>query len=595
MPMDTGRLERIYEEQFIDRDWWGDFPQAENVVQKDFSGVEMSALVAVCAKIALNVTGEIPRIVLSNKAPNLSVNPEKIIIPVKLLRMELPEEIRVNALFGCFVHELGHRIYTRQEVELCGQRSYTLTMNALIHLVEDRRVESKLVKAFPGYHYFLYTARRLMLAVGYLALEQQTGFYGGPGLYGKDEAGEDGSEALMNYICSCILFPNLLEDPSWLRSITAYPGNISKVQAVNRILDPIKRYASLSYKEVEAVAEDLLQVIGSREMHYENFFLKEMKHTLNGIENFETDQQVRLAESVIRDMQKTFNPEEYYVYSSVATSKDVRQQTAEKEFVHTVRETEAEAGEITEALLSRAQEMASGIRLQLSMLSAKLDKHRILYEQDSGEPDEEDLYQSRFNRNVFYEEQPLPAARLDVVILLDLSGSMVTGKKMDMQAVMAAGLSLAFEKYANTVRYSVYGHRCDEEGLQIVCFHRAGTRLRLEKFFGQQALYANADGYAMEYCFRKFGKDSGHRIFFIISDGNPSVAGYEGEDAREHVRHVVDKARRENIEVLSIGIDNFDQADMYDEFIPYSGPETALMLSKWLKKKFRLLADAGNF
>lgn len=593
--MDWGRLERIYEEQFIDREWWGDFPQADRVVKKDFSVLSVTDLVAICAKIGLHITGEIPHMVLSNRSPNLSINPAKIALHIKFLRLEIPESIRINALFGCFIHELGHLLYTRKDLLEEGEKPYSQTLNILLHMIEDRRIESKLVADFPGYHYFLYTARRLYLAIGWEVMEERVGYYGGMTPDERDENGEDGTEALMDYICARILFPNLLEDCLFVRTICSFPGNERKVKEVDRILRPVSQYARLSFKEGVCLAEELLHIVGRKEICYENFLLKEMKNTLNSVENFETDQQIRMAESVIRDMQRTFNTSEFYSCIHTPASKDKRQQVAEKEFVHKIREIQATGSEISDVLLNKAKELALGIRIQLSMFSAKWDKSRILYEQDTGEPDEDDLYQSRFNRYVFWDELPVPSARLEVVILVDLSGSMVTGNKINMQITMVTALALAFEKYANTVCYSIYGQRCDDNGIEITCFHKAGSRLQLEKLFSQQALYANADGYAMEYCLRKFKKDAGHRLFFMISDGTPSVIGAEGEDAKEYVRQVVDRAKKERIEVLSIGIDNFDQSDMYDEFIPYSGPETAVLLSKWLKKKLRNLGDEAFF
>lgn len=229
------------------------------------------------------------------------------------------------------------------------------------------------------------------------------------------------------------------------------------------------------------------------------------------------------------------------------------------------------------------------------MFSAKTDKNKVIYEQDAGELDEEELYQSRYNRNIFWEETPAPSARLEVVILLDLSGSMVTGDKIAMQTVLAVALVLAFERYANVVTYSVYGHRCDDNGIEVTCFHKPGRRLQLAKLFSQKALYANADGYAMQYCFEKFQPDSPHKLFLMISDGTPSVVASEGEDPQEQVREVVHEGKKKRIEVLSLGIDNFDQADMYDEFIPYSGADTIVLFSRWLRKKFSSLADETVF
>mgnify|MGYP000599330687 FL=1 len=315
-----------------------------------------------------------------------------------------------------------------------------------------------------------------------------------------------------------ILFPHFLEDPFYIKDVRSFPGNERKIQEINRLLKNIRNYAKLSFREVEALAEELAHVVGVQEIYYENFYLKEMKNTLRGIENYKSDQEVRLAESVIRSLQKTFNPAKQYTYLPAGRSEDHHTQTVEKTFIHQIREVEAESGEISENILNKARELAMGIQLQLSMFSAKTDKCRILYEQDSGELDEEELYQSRFNKNVFWEEILLPAISLEIVVLLDLSGSMVTGNKIPMQITLSLALALAFEKYANSISYSIYGHRCDDEGIEITCFHKRGTPFRMHKLFSQEANHANADGYALAYCLQKFQTDAPHRLFLMVSE-----------------------------------------------------------------------------
>ena len=64
--MDFRRIEEIYDEQFIDRDWWGDFPVARNLLDRDLGTTDILKLIPVCAKIAYHITGEIPKMVLSN-------------------------------------------------------------------------------------------------------------------------------------------------------------------------------------------------------------------------------------------------------------------------------------------------------------------------------------------------------------------------------------------------------------------------------------------------------------------------------------------------------------------------------------------------
>ena len=60
-------------------------------------------------------------------------------------------------------------------------------------------------------------------------------------------------------------------------------------------------------------------------------------------------------------------------------------------FVTVSREFEADVAEISDDLLNRAKELAAKIQLSLAMFSGKMDRARVIYEQDSGELDEDEL------------------------------------------------------------------------------------------------------------------------------------------------------------------------------------------------------------
>lgn len=595
--MDFRRIEEIYDEQFIDRDWWGDFPTARNLLDRDLGTTDILKLVPVCAKIAYHVTGEIPKMVLSNRVPALSMNPKHIALNLKLLRFEISDETRVFVFFGYFVHELAHWIYTGKDIAGLDEKDllYTPMHYDMIHFIEDRRVESKLVKDFPGYHYYLYAARKLGLAMGLNIVESRMGYYGGLSDDGFHR-GSDGSEAIYDYICTKILYPNLLDESSYMRAVLDFPGNDVKVRQVNAILKGIKSYADLTYKEVVWYAGALADLFPDKEICPDNFFLQEMKKAMKGIEDFKTDKQIKMAETVIRDLRTTLN--DNTVFSPqlfVSSERSKLEWKGSLGVCDRLVEVDAEVMEVSDDILNRAKGLAAKIQLSLAMFSGKMDRTRVIYEQDSGELDEDELYQSRYNRNIFFEEVMAPSAILEVVILLDLSGSMCTKDKIPLQIEISAGLALAFNKYPNVVYYSIYGHRCGDDGIEITRFHDRGEKLQLGKLFSQQALNANADGYAMLHCFDKFKSDAKNKLFLMISDGAPSATGYDGEDAREHVWVVVQEAKKRGIEVLSIGIDNFDQADMYEEFIPYSGPEITTKLSQWIRKKFMSMADDNSF
>ena len=74
--MDYRRIEEIYDEQFIDRDWWGNFPATRNLLDRNLGTTDLLKLIPVCVRIAFHVTGEIPKMVLSNRVPPFGVTAE---------------------------------------------------------------------------------------------------------------------------------------------------------------------------------------------------------------------------------------------------------------------------------------------------------------------------------------------------------------------------------------------------------------------------------------------------------------------------------------------------------------------------------------
>lgn len=218
--------------------------------------------------------------------------------------------------------------------------------------------------------------------------------------------------------------------------------------------------------------------------------------------------------------------------------------------------------------MRRARELAAKIRLNFLTFQAKMNKACVFYEQESGDLDEDELYQVHLNPHIFIEELPAPSALLEVVIMLDLSGSMTDENKLELQLVLSVALALAFEANPD-IRFSIYGHRVKQERVEIVRFHEPGKRLEIKKLFSQEGMYVNADGFAIHYATQKFRTTTQNKLLFMISDGTPTAAAGK-TDPRVHVREMVREAQRNGITVLSIGISNFNQSDMYDEFIPYS-------------------------
>ena len=160
-----------------------------------------------------------------------------------------------------------------------------------------------------------------------------------------------------------------------MREVLSFPGNDGKVRQVNAILKSIKDYGELTYKEVVWYAGMLTELFQEKEICPDHFFLQEMKKAMKGIEDFKTDKQIEMAESVIRDLRKTLNQEPVF-----STQLYVSPERSKLEWKGTlgvcdrIEEFEADVAEISDDLLNRAKELAAKIQLSLAMFSGKMDR-----------------------------------------------------------------------------------------------------------------------------------------------------------------------------------------------------------------------------
>lgn len=568
-------LEAEYRQVVIDRNWWGNFPDPQDLVGKEFPDTsDIYRLVPVCARIALHIAGELPQISFSREKKVFG-DFEYILLNPELLYLQLPDSIRMSVFFGNFVHQLGHFVYSRHDFP---PGSYTYEQACFIHLLEDRRVESRLVQAYPGYYDYLYAARKLVFAQ---ALRNA----------GNDLRFSDLGSVRYNYIATRILYPGLFDYDYFAGKFDIHR---SRLRRIDELLDGIGEYRELTPERMLELGKRLAVECGSEpkvEDPMFNYYSKVMKNLPFDTEGQQVNIDVKIFDDLFQDLNRTLDLDSTQVIGESGGGSGFKSPAGgvRKEMV----ESEAQDGDIIPEVLTEAKALASKIRLNFLTFLAKMNKTCVVYEQDSGELDEEELYQVSFNSNIFMEELSAPSAALEIIILLDLSGSMVEHEKLRMQMTLSIALALAFEGNPN-VRFSIYGHRVNRGRVEIVRYHEAGGRFHLKRLFAQEGFYMNADGVALEYCLQKFKTGTSNKLIFMISDGRPTVA-YGGTDPRTHVRETVRLAKRRGIEVLSIGISNFDQGDMYDEFIPYSGADVTVKLVQWLRRKFSSIADGATF
>lgn len=573
----TGQeIEELFYRDVLDRRWWGVFPDGLEVVDKDFPETSnIYQLMPVCAKIALHMAGELPRVVFSKNAYAMS-RFDSVIMNPEILSMKVSEKIRSEVFFGQYIHQLGHLCFSRGRYE---HFHCTYQQKYIIHLLEDRRIEGRIVQAYPGYYYYLRAARNMVYVMTRIRAE-------------KDLRFADLEDVRWNYLATKLLYPELLSDDIFVERLSSHRNRLAWM---DEMLDAVKDYAALEPPDVY----DLARKISARFLSPKeekgpkmfNFYSKVMMNLPLEVEGAPVDVDVKILDDLFLDLTKSLD------LTPVSDVQERQRQQGRKREGNPLsgryRELDAQEGVVDEMVMRRAKELAAKIRLNFLTFQAKMNKACVFYEQESGELDEDELYQVHFNSQIFLEELPAPSALLEVVVMLDLSGSMVDEHKLEMQLVLSVALAIAFDANPD-IRFSIYGHRVKQERVEIVKFYEPGKRLNLKKLFSQEGMYVNADGFAIGYGMQKFRVRTQNKLLFMISDGTPTAAA-GNMNPRIHVREMVREAARQGITVLSIGISNFEQSDMYDEFIPYSGPEVTMRLVQWLRRKFSNIADGATF
>ena len=572
----TGQeIEELFYRDVLDRRWWGVFPDGLDVVDKDFPETSnIYQLMPVCAKIALHMAGELPRVVFSKNAYAMS-RFDSVIMNPEILSMKVSEKIRSEVFFGQYIHQLGHLCFSRGRYE---HFHCTYQQKYIIHLLEDRRIEGRIVQAYPGYYYYLRAARNMVYVMARIRAE-------------KDLRFADLEDVRWNYLATKLLYPELLSDDIFVERLSSHRNRLAWM---DEMLDAVKDYAVLEPHDVYDLARKIsARFLSSKEEGPKmfNFYSKVMMNLPLEVEGAPVDMDVKILDDLFLDLTKSLD------LTPVSDVQERQRQQGRKREGNPLsgryRELDAPEGGVDEMVMRRAKELAAKIRLNFLTFQAKMNKSCVFYEQESGELDEDELYQVHFNSQIFLEELPAPSALLEVVVMLDLSGSMVDEHKLEMQLVLSVALAIAFDANPD-IRFSIYGHRVKQERVEIVKFYEPGKRLNLKKLFSQEGMYVNADGFAIGYGMQKFRVRTQNKLLFMISDGTPTAAA-GNMNPRIHVREMVREAARQGITVLSIGISNFEQSDMYDEFIPYSGPEVTMRLVQWLRRKFSNIADGATF
>lgn len=172
---------------------------------------------------------------------------------------------------------------------------------------------------------------------------------------------------------------------------------------------------------------------------------------------------------------------------------------------------------------------------------------------------------------VYIRKGKVSTNKTTVCVLIDQSGSMSWGRK-SIIAKQAAILLNESLKDSPGVDLYIYGHTADMKtpGDTMIYSYREGSKY-CPKFAlsAANALGENRDGtaiYEVAKRVRKFTQED--CIMFVLSDGEPAASGYYGYPAFRHVHDKVKEVENMGFTVIQVSIDSVHNArEMFDNVI----------------------------
>ena len=243
--------------------------------------------------------------------------------------------------------------------------------------------------------------------------------------------------------------------------------------------------------------------------------------------------------------------------------------------------------------------LSSLFRVKIKTLGSIIDREKCYFEQSEGELDEDELASIAVSKDLFFESDFKQELGLEMIVLLDLSGSM-SGTRIEQQKTLSIALADAFSRVKG-LKAKFYGHTTKSSGdyLEVLNIIDFNGKDRLFKLNSQRAASNNLDGFAIDFVSKKFDKRAKSKLLVVISDGQPAATNYSGLDAIAHVRSKVLMLEKQEIQVLSVSLAssyNAAQGQMYNNIIPFcSFKQTVQDISKWINTQFSKYSKTINF
>lgn len=571
--------------------WFGEFPTPMHITDFD---VSCKGLVDRVKNMLFNFAQLFTdnkgiKILFVNEGSSVTFDSSLLRLSVQPLTYPLPVYERIACFFGQFIHEAGHCKFTNVEAEKilknCGKKLEATNLfplfgnnkivQQLTNIFEDKRIEHLMSVEYPGYNRYLQAARKAIITQALLKEEEILP--------------TSKNEALMFYITNKTLFPIFFEKKPLVELHAKSYLSDEEIEivdrAINRDFDTYNQILTVSKQISELFDYEDDSTLSQTGVNLKQFNSKDFEKS-----RIPSEIAAVMVEVMSDEFQEEFKEEVSGDYE------DIRKEQTEVEHIckqpngmKTYDDITIIAPRVRVKSSYEHKDLARRLRTSFSVFDAQMQKARIMYEQQDGELDEDELYAASRSKDIFYDEEQIPDSSMEIILLVDQSGSML-GSRIRQQAVLSNAICEAFNKNPK-IKFQMYGHTANydsrHKGLVIIPFVTPNHKYNPDEVASMEAMSNNADGYALEYVFSKFSKSkANNKLVLMLSDGCPSASCYGGTSAAQHVKDACKYAESHGITVLSVAIGNFNQEELYKHIIPYSGPQVGNEISKWIVKHF---------
>ena len=159
-----------------------------------------------------------------------------------------------------------------------------------------------------------------------------------------------------------------------------------------------------------------------------------------------------------------------------------------------------------------------------------------------------------------------PQGEVEVIVLIDASGSMGGGSLPLFARVTAAARDIFMSLRNANISTVVYGHTSVNGGSVPSLVKAASYRMNGRdtsdamvafKKFTRIMLWENFDGYAIAEAAKSFSKRDSRIVFISLSDGSPCGRNYNGSRANEHTQKEVKKLRDSGVLLFCMSLTSY--------------------------------------